>query len=163
MYGQYARLTGRLALPSMFLLGYHQCWWNYRNEADVYAVHAKFEELDYPYDVLWLDIEHTDGKRCFTWDPKTFPHPEDMQTKLGGDGRRMVTIIDSHIKRNNHYYIHKEATALGLYIEDKKGDKDYDGWCWPGSSSYLDFTTEKNGQQSTPTRCRCQSLYENVG
>ena len=47
----------------MFLLGYHQCWWNYRNEADVYAVHAKFEELDYPYDVLWLDIEPTDGKR----------------------------------------------------------------------------------------------------
>jgi len=31
-------------------------------------VHSKFEEFDYPYDVLWLDIEHTDGKRYFTWD-----------------------------------------------------------------------------------------------
>jgi alpha-glucosidase (family GH31 glycosyl hydrolase) len=31
--------------------------WNYRDEADVYFVHSKFEELDYPYDVLWLDIE----------------------------------------------------------------------------------------------------------
>ena len=25
LYGQYARLTGRLALPPMFSLGYHQC------------------------------------------------------------------------------------------------------------------------------------------
>ena len=143
LYGQYARLTGRMALPPMFSLGYHQCRWNYRDEADVYHVHSKFEELDYPYDVLWLDIEHTDGKRYFTCDDKAFPHPKEMQKKLGGDGRRMVTIVDPHIKRDNNYYIHKEATALGLYIKDKKGEKDYDGWCWPGSSSYLDFTTEK--------------------
>jgi len=143
LYEQYARLTGRMPLPPMFSLGYHQCRWNYRDEADVYAVHAKFEELDYPYDVLWLDIEHTDGKRYFTWDKKTFPHPIEMQKKLGGDGRRMVTIIDPHIKRDNNYYIHEEATKLGLYIKDKKGEKDYDGWCWPGSSSYLDFTNER--------------------
>jgi len=143
MYAQYARLTGRMPLPPMFSLGYHQCRWNYRDEADVYQVHSKFEELDYPYDVLWLDIEHTDGKRYFTWDRKAFPNPKEMQKKLGSDGRRMVTIIDPHIKRDNNYYIHKEATALGLYIKDKKSENDFDGWCWPGSSSYLDFTTEK--------------------
>ncbi len=143
MYEQYARITGRMSLPPIFALGYHQCRWNYRDEADVYHVHSKFEELDYPYDVLWLDIEHTDGKRYFTWDEKAFPNPVEMQKKLGGHGRRMVTIIDPHIKRDNNYYIHKEATSLGLYIKDKNGDKDFDGWCWPGSSSYLDFTTEK--------------------
>ena len=143
LYGQYARLTGRLALPPMFALGYHQCRWNYRDQADVYAVHGKFEELDYPYDVLWLDIEHTDGKRYFTWDDKAFPDPAAMQKKLGGQGRRMVTIIDPHIKRDNGYYIHKQATSRGLYIKDKKGEKDYEGWCWPGSSSYLDFTQER--------------------
>jgi len=143
LYEQYAKLTGRMPLPPMFSLGYHQCRWNYRDEADVYQVHAKFEELDYPYDVLWLDIEHTDGKRYFTWDHKAFPNPVEMQKKLGGDGRRMVTIIDPHIKRDNNYYIHKEATALGLYIKDKNGQKDFDGWCWPGSSSYLDFTAER--------------------
>jgi alpha 1,3-glucosidase len=26
-------------------------------------VDAHFEEENFPYDVLWLDIEHTDGKR----------------------------------------------------------------------------------------------------
>jgi hypothetical protein len=143
MYRQYASLTGTMPLPPMFSLGYHQCRWNYKDEKDVYIVHDKFEELDYPYDVLWLDIEHTDGKRYFTWDDNLFPHPADMQDKLASQGRRMVTIIDPHIKRDNDYYIHKEATAKGLYVKDKDGKSDYDGWCWPGSSSYLDFTSEK--------------------
>jgi alpha 1,3-glucosidase len=143
LYGQYATLTGTTQLPPMFSLGYHQCRWNYKDEKDVYTVHEKFEELDYPYDVLWLDIEHTDGKRYFTWDDHNFPNPIDMQKKLASQGRRMVTIIDPHIKRDDGYYIHKEATKLGLYVKDKNGKKDYDGWCWPGSSSYLDFTTER--------------------
>ncbi len=30
------------------------------------AVEQMFEDLDYPMDVIWLDIEHTDGKRYFT-------------------------------------------------------------------------------------------------
>ena len=142
LYQQYASLTGTTPLPPMFSLGYHQCRWNYKDEKDVAMVHAKFEELDYPYDVLWLDIEHTDGKRYFTWDKNLFPNPKDMQHNLASQGRRMVTIIDPHIKRDEKYYIHKEATAKGLYIKDKDGVNDYDGWCWPGSSSYLDFTAE---------------------
>lgn len=105
-------------------------------------VHGKFEELDYPYDVLWLDIEHTDGKRYFTWDKNLFPNPKQMQQNLAAQGRRMVTIVDPHIFRDNDYYIHKIATSKGLYVKDKDGSKDYDGWCWPGSSSYLDFTAE---------------------
>ncbi|GKZ00409.1 hypothetical protein MPSEU_000993900 [Mayamaea pseudoterrestris] len=143
LYRQYAQLTGKTPLPPMFSLGYHQCRWNYKDENDVYQVHGKFEELDYPYDVLWLDIEHTDGKRYFTWDKATFPEPMIMQEKLASQGRRMVTIVDPHIKRDDNYYIHKEATQMGLYIKDKDGSKDYDGWCWPGASSYLDFTAEK--------------------
>eukprot|EP00532_Pseudo-nitzschia_australis_P006927 CAMPEP_0168165410 /NCGR_PEP_ID=MMETSP0139_2-20121125/1474_1 /TAXON_ID=44445 /ORGANISM="Pseudo-nitzschia australis, Strain 10249 10 AB" /LENGTH=1079 /DNA_ID=CAMNT_0008082529 /DNA_START=8 /DNA_END=3244 /DNA_ORIENTATION=+ len=143
-YRQYAKLTGFTPLPPIFSLGYHQCRWNYKDEQDVYQVHDKFEELDYPYDVLWLDIEHTDGKRYFTWDDNLFPHPTPMQEKLWSQGRRMVTIVDPHVKRDNGYYIHKEATEKGLYIKDKDGVKDFDGWCWPGSSSYLDFTSEES-------------------
>ena len=53
----------------------------------------------------------------------------------------MVTIVDPHIKRDNGYVVHKEAESKGLYLKD--GDSDFDGWCWPGSSSYPDFTNAK--------------------
>lgn len=139
VFSQFTQLTGTQELPPLFALGYHQCRWNYKDEKDVATVHGKFEELDIPYDVLWLDIEHTDGKRYFTWDKTLFPNPIEMQNNVSAQGRKMVTIIDPHIKRDGSYRIHKEATDLGLYIKDKGGG-DYDGWCWPGSSSYLDFT-----------------------
>ncbi|CAA7034893.1 unnamed protein product [Microthlaspi erraticum] len=135
---QYASVTGTSAMPQLFATGYHQCRWNYKDEEDVAQVDSKFDEHDIPYDVLWLDIEHTDGKRYFTWDNVLFPHPEEMQKKLAAKGRRMVTIVDPHIKRDDSYFLHKEATQMGYYVKDSSG-KDFDGWCWPGSSSYIDM------------------------
>jgi alpha 1,3-glucosidase len=126
----------------MFSLGYHQCRWNYRDEKDVAAVEGMFEQLDYPVDVIWLDIEHTDGKRYFTWDKLVFPSPIEMQQNVSKHGRKMVTIVDPHIKRDNNYAIHTEATQKQLYIKSPDGNSDFDGWCWPGSSSYLDFTSK---------------------
>ncbi|KAK4477767.1 hypothetical protein RD792_017029 [Penstemon davidsonii] len=134
---QYTSVTGTPALPQLFATAYHQCRWNYRDEEDVYNVDSKFDEHDIPYDVLWLDIEHTDGKKYFTWDRMLFPNPEEMQKKLAAKGRHMVTIVDPHIKRDESYYIHKEASQKGYYVRAGTG-KDFDGWCWPGSSSYLD-------------------------
>lgn len=138
---QFTQIVGTQALPPLFALGYHQCRWNYKDEADVYGVDSKFEEHAFPYDVLWLDIEHTDGKRYFTWDSNLFPNPVAMQEKLASRGHKMVTIIDPHIKRDGGWKFHQEATSRGLYIKNKDGT-DYDGWCWPGSSSYLDFTNK---------------------
>lgn len=50
----------------------------------------------------------------------------------------MVTIIDPHIKRDSGYHIHSEAEQRQFYVKKKDGS-DYEGWCWPGSSSWIDF------------------------
>jgi len=39
--------------------------------------------------VLWLDIEHTDAKKYFTWDPVKFPTPEQMQANLAAKQRKV--------------------------------------------------------------------------
>lgn len=135
---QYTTVTGLPIMPQFFATAYHQSRWNYKDEADVYNVDATFDEHDIPYDVLWLDIEHTDGKRYFTYDKNLFPHPREMQEKLMSKGRHMVNIVDPHIKRDDGFFLHKEATSKGYYVKDVHG-RDYDGWCWPGSSSYLDM------------------------
>ena len=78
-------MTGPSALPQYFALGYHQCRWNYRDEADVRDVDANFDKFDIPYDVIWLDIEHTDGKRydaaSQTWS---------LKAKYGHQGRNWL-------------------------------------------------------------------------
>ncbi|XP_013773829.1 neutral alpha-glucosidase AB-like isoform X2 [Limulus polyphemus] len=135
---QNAILSGTTPLPPYFSIAYHQCRWNYNDQEDVRNVDANFDEHDIPYDVIWLDIEHTDGKKYFTWDNHKFPNPEEMINNVTAKGRKMVTIIDPHIKRDSGYHIHSEATSKGYYVKNKDGH-DYDGWCWPGSSGYLDF------------------------
>tara|TARA_B110001452_G_scaffold197556_1_gene167493 strand:+ start:670 stop:3537 length:2868 start_codon:yes stop_codon:yes gene_type:complete len=140
IFGQYAKLTGYTALPPLFSLGYHQCRWSYKDETDVRYVHGQFEALDLPYDVLWLDIDHADGKRYFTWNKDKFPDPIAMQDELAATGRKMVTIVDPHIKKDTGYATYNEGHAKGYFVQTKDGSE-YDGWCWPGSSTYLDFTS----------------------
>ncbi|CAN0853692.1 Alpha-glucosidase 2, partial [Linum grandiflorum] len=50
------------ALMSLF-------WIVIRHLAEIEAMVAKaFREKDIPYDVIWMDIEYTEGFRCFTFD-----------------------------------------------------------------------------------------------
>ncbi|KAK9766590.1 glucosidase II, partial [Basidiobolus ranarum] len=139
IFRQYSSLTGYATLPQSFAIAYHQCRWNYLDDKDVASVEAGFDQHDIPVDVLWLDIEHTDGKRYFTWDEAKFPDPVTMQNSLSVKGRKLVTIVDPHIKRDDNYYIFSEAKEKNFFIKNKDGN-DFDGWCWPGSSSWVDYT-----------------------
>ncbi|KAI5631089.1 glycosyl hydrolases family 31 domain-containing protein [Phthorimaea operculella] len=123
---QYTALTGAAPLPPKFSLAYHQSRWNYVDEADVRSVDDNFDAHDIPADVIWLDIEYTDRKKYFTWDAEKFPHPADMVANLTAKGRKLVLIIDPHIKREAGYFLHEDATEHGYYVKDKDG-KDYEG------------------------------------
>ena len=57
----------------LFALGYHQCRWNYNDQRDVAEVDSQLDRHDLPFDTIWLDIEHTDGKRSVpVWTPCSF-------------------------------------------------------------------------------------------
>ena len=61
-----------------------------------------------------------------------FPHPEDMQKNLADHGRKLVTIIDPHIKQDSNYPVQVEGQKRGCFVKDKSGEKDFDGWVqWP--------------------------------
>uniref|UniRef100_A0A3B4B088 Neutral alpha-glucosidase AB n=1 Tax=Periophthalmus magnuspinnatus TaxID=409849 RepID=A0A3B4B088_9GOBI len=137
VFSQYASLTTQ-AFPPLAALAYHQCRWNYNDQEDVKTVDAGFDEHDIPYDFIWLDIEHTDGKRYFTWDPHKFANPKEMLQGIKDKKRKMVAIVDPHIKVDSNYKIHNEIRSKGFYIKNKDGG-DYEGWCWP-SAGYPDFT-----------------------
>ncbi|XP_041930989.1 neutral alpha-glucosidase AB isoform X2 [Alosa sapidissima] len=139
VFTQYASLTGTQSFPPIAALAYHQCRWNYNDQEDVQAVDKGFDEHDIPYDFIWLDIEHADGKRYFTWDPHKFPTPKDMLQGIMDKRRKMVAIVDPHIKIDSNYKIHNEIRAQNFYVKNKDGG-DYEGWCWPGSAGYPDFT-----------------------
>ncbi|KAH7883316.1 glycoside hydrolase family 31 protein [Phlebopus sp. FC_14] len=137
--GQYLALTGAPPLPAHWALGYHQCRWNYVSSDDVRSVQKRFDEEDMPVDAFWLDIGYAEGHKYFMWDKKTFPDPVEMTKDVEAFERRMVVIIDPHLKRAKDYPVYKIASDLEVIVKPKSGEGEYEGWCWPGSSSWIDF------------------------
>jgi mannosyl-oligosaccharide alpha-1,3-glucosidase len=133
----YGELTGYTAMPQEFAIAYHQCRWNYVTDQDVKDVDRRFDKFSIPYDVIWLDIEYTDGKRYFTWDPLTFKEPEKMRKTLEKKSRKLVTIIDPHIKVADGYHVVEEMKKKDLAVHNKDGNQ-YEGHCWPGNSMWVD-------------------------
>ncbi|KAF2859753.1 glycoside hydrolase family 31 protein [Piedraia hortae CBS 480.64] len=140
--GAYAELTGYSQLPQQFAIAYHQCRWNYVTDQDVRDVDKRFDKHKIPYDVIWLDIEYTDGKKYFTWDPMTFANPLGMEKQLDEHGRKLVVIIDPHIKNEGNYHVVDELKYKDLAVHNHK-DELYEGWCWPGSSYWVDCFNPK--------------------
>ncbi|KAL7795387.1 glycoside hydrolase family 31 protein [Trichoderma ceciliae] len=139
---KYGELTGTTAMPQEFALGYHQCRWNYISDDDVKDVDRRFDKAKIPYDVIWLDIEYTDEIKYFTWDPHSFTDPYGMGKQLDSHGRKLVVIIDPHIKRVDNYPINEQLQSLDLAVHDKAG-KIYEGHCWPGLSNWIDCFNPK--------------------
>ena len=77
-----ADILGYSIMPPLWAMGYHQCRWGYKDENDAMEVEKKFNELNIPFDCFWFDIEHTDEKRYFTWDPKNFGNIKQLLDKL---------------------------------------------------------------------------------
>ncbi|KAF8356264.1 aagr-4, partial [Pristionchus pacificus] len=140
---QHTTLTGVYPLPPVFSLGYHQCRWNYKNEKDLKKVNDKFDEHEIPLDVLWLDIEHTDEKKYFTWDKQAFPDPKGIIEYISSKGRKLVNIVDPHIKKDKKYDVYVEAQRNKYFVKDSDNKADYVGNCWPGDSKYIDFVNPK--------------------
>ncbi|KAJ1801744.1 glucosidase II [Coemansia sp. RSA 2399] len=139
LYRQYAELVEPTPLPQEFSLGYHTCRWSYLDQEDVLAVSDKMHEHDIPYDVIWLDIDYTDGMRYFTWDHTKFPDPVAMQKQLAYDGHKLVTIIDPHVKHEASYHIWKEGNENGYFVKNSSGSGNYKAWCWPKVSCWVDY------------------------
>ncbi|EGO00802.1 glycoside hydrolase family 31 protein [Serpula lacrymans var. lacrymans S7.3] len=138
VFAQYARLTGTPALPAHWSLAYHQCRWNYVSSDDVRGVQKRFDEEDIPVDVFWLDIEYAEEHKYFIWDKKTFPDPVEMTNDVDALERKMVVIIDPHLKRTSSYPVYQKASELAVLVKPKSGEGEYEGWCWSGSSSWID-------------------------
>lgn len=146
---QYHLASGFPAPSPMFAMAKHQCRWNYNDEDDVESVQQGFDKYEIPVDVLWLDIEHTDAKKYFTWHPQNFPTPEKMIEKLAKNGRKLVAIVDPHIKKEPGYKIYDKLLLENTLIRNQQNGDDinsratpgdpFEGWCWPGTSVYPDF------------------------
>nr|CAH7752740.1 unnamed protein product [Callosobruchus chinensis] len=110
-------------IEDLWTLGYHQCRWTYDTQDKVLAVLNNMTNNNFPMDAIWLDIDYTNGFRYFTWNPKTFPKPKSMLKTLGTNNKKLVAIIDPHIKVDDNYTVYGGAKTK--YFVKNSGGTDY--------------------------------------
>src|SRR6476619_188662 len=138
----YTALTGRTAPPPLWALAYHQCrWFRYTQDA-VEALGDRHRAERIPCDALWLDIEHMDGYRVFTWDEEAFPDVPGMLARLAEKGFRVVTIVDPGVKHDPGWPVYDEGVERDVLCRTEGGDI-YLGEVWPGDTAFPDFVTEE--------------------
>ncbi len=138
---QYTRVTGRPPLPPRWALGYHQSRWSYAPASELTVVADELRARSIPCDALWLDIDHMEGYRSFTWSREGFPSPAETLARLRGQGFRVVNIIDPGLKRDPEWAIYREARDGGHLVRRASGGE-FSGRVWPGESVFPDFTRE---------------------
>lgn len=130
---RYTQLTGRMPLPPLWSLGYHQSRYSYFPESRVRFIADNFRQRNIPGDVIWLDIHYQDRYRPFTWDAKRFPDPARMLADLRNKGFRAVTIVDPHPPKLQGYAPYESGLAGDHFVKNADGTL-YEAPVWPSKA-----------------------------
>jgi alpha-glucosidase len=143
-----AELTGKIAMPPKWALGYHQCRYSYFPDSRVMEIAKGFRERNIPCDVIWHDIDYMHKFLCFTFDEKHFPDPKKHNDNLHALGFKSVWMIDPGIAadkanfKDGKYDIYETGTARDVWVKKADGTT-YRGEVWPGWCVFPDYTRKE--------------------
>ncbi|WP_127532939.1 glycoside hydrolase family 31 protein [Paenibacillus kobensis] len=142
---RYTELTGRMAMPPKWSLGYHQSRYSYMDQEEVLTLARTFREKGIPCDAFYLDIHYMESYRVFTFDPVRFPDPKGMIAELKEMGIRIVPIVDPGVKKTAADETYREGIRSNYFCKFLEGDL-FSGKVWPGESVFPDFSNPEAAQ-----------------
>jgi alpha-glucosidase len=145
-----SEVVGRMPLPPLWALGYHQSRWGYGSAEEVLGVVRELRARRFPVDAVHLDIDHMDGARIFTWDPETFPRPDELVRELAGLGVRTVCLVSAgvHYQPEGGYDVYTEGHRRGVFLpaEPDAADEELTAHVWPGLCVFPDHVRPDVGE-----------------
>lgn len=135
----YADITGKPFLPPKWALGYQISRFSYEPQGAVLDVVEKTIE-EVPLEAIYLDLDHMDGRRIFTWDRRKFPDPHGLIAELHERGVKVVPILDPYVKAEPGYKVFEEGLH---YLLTTENNELYLVRGWPGLSALPDFLNKK--------------------
>ncbi|MDQ7026073.1 MAG: glycoside hydrolase family 31 protein [Anaerolineae bacterium] len=139
---RYTQVTGRMHLPPLWAIGYHQSRYSYMNEDEVLRTAQEFRDRGIPCDAIYLDIHYMIGYRIFTWDKDIFPDMQGMVKRLHDRGLKVVTILDPGVKVDEGYEGYDSGLESGVFLTYPDGEN-VAGVVWPGLCHFPDFTASQ--------------------
>ncbi len=143
---KFAALTGRMALPPRWSLGYLGSTMSYTEVPDAQEQLKRFvvlcAEHEIPCDLFHLSSGYStgaDGKRyVFTWNRERVPDPQAMVDHFHEAGIHLAPNIKPCLLTTHPRYA--EVAALGGFVKQAESDQPEINMFWGGEGSHLDFT-----------------------
>lgn len=135
----YTWLTGRMTMPPLWSIGFHQSRYSYYPEYKLDEVVRGFENRNIPCDAIHLDIHYMDTYKAFTFDKQKFPNPKKTIAKLIKKGIHAVPILDPGIKKEKKYFPYEDGIKKNTFVPYVDGQL-FEGGVWPGICHFPDFT-----------------------
>jgi alpha-glucosidase len=129
-----AKLTGYMAMPPKWALGYHQSHFSYTPELQVLSIAAQARSARVPLDAVWMDIDYMDHYRIFSFSPRTFADARELNHDLALLGLHNVWMIDPAIRNETTPGVSKvfdTGVAQNVWVKLADGKTAYHGSQWP--------------------------------
>ena len=133
-----AELTGTIAMPPRWAVGFHQCRYSYNPDSRVKEVADEFRARSLPADVIWMDIDYMDEYRVFTFDQEQFPDPKELNAYLDSVGFSNVWMIDPGVKAEEGFFVYDSGTEHDAWTKKADGTV-FNGEVWPGVCVFPDY------------------------
>ena len=115
-------LTGRMAMPPRWGLGYQQSRYSYRSREELEEIAREFREREIPCDVLYLDIDCMEEYRVFSFG-RSFPKPKEMLAGLRDSGFKISAIVDPGVKDDPKFPVLKRGKSKKAFVRKKGGGR----------------------------------------
>ncbi len=155
----YVDLTGRMPLPPLWALGYHQGRRTYASEAHLRQAANRFRERGIPCDALYLDIDYLDAARGFSWDPARYPKPNSLISDLKGNGFHTVVALDPALTADPKQKDSAQGLERGALLRYPDGTL-FSGPGWAGEAYFADFTSATTREWWAAL---CRTLWAEAG
>ncbi len=136
LLGEY---TGKMEMPPLWALGYHQCRYSYTPDTRVLDIAKELRNRQIPADVIWMDIDYMQSYKVFTFDSIQFKDPSWLNDELHAMQFKSVYMIDPGVKKEAGYFVYDQGTSGDHWVLDSTGQP-YIGKVWPGDCQFPDFT-----------------------
>lgn len=138
----FRELVGQSYMAPKWAFGYQQSRWSYMTSDEVREVARKYDELKFPLEAIYLDIDYMEAYKDFTINRETFPDFEQLIQDMKQDEIHLVPIIDGGVKIEDGYKIYEEGKQNGYFCKREDGT-DFVAGVWPGKCHFPDFLNQE--------------------
>jgi alpha-glucosidase len=138
----YTAITGRMPLPPLWSLGYHQSRCSYYPQENVKILAETFRRKQIPIDCIVLDADYLQDYEPFRVNKSRFPDLPGLAAGLKKMNIEITASVNPGIKIDTTYFAHHDGLKKDVFVKYSDGSL-FVSDIAPNTNHFPDFTNPK--------------------